>query len=196
RVKNYFLDISDYFKDGTNPYDGLIMEVDDLSFMEYMDSSDLPTPDGYNLVQLIKEGQANEKFQINITLKYYVKGLPTFKIEKFIEGVQTRYGNLVKISSSGFEYVSKNRASLNDSNAISAIGSLGNINKYLLGLKIDIKNLGIELKKGEDLGAVYKTAQELDSIFEVITEKLSVDLQAVSETLYTKHEAILNNNSK
>ncbi|MCD5380762.1 hypothetical protein LR004_02445, partial [Candidatus Gracilibacteria bacterium] len=42
RVKNNFLDISDYFKDGINPYDGLIMEVDDLSFMEYMDSSDLP----------------------------------------------------------------------------------------------------------------------------------------------------------
>lgn len=196
RVKNNFLDISDYFKDWINPYDGLIMEVDDLSFMEYMDSSDLPTPDWYNLVQLIKEWQANEKFQINITLKYYVKGLPTFKIEKFIEDVQARYWNLVKISSSWFEYVSKNRASLNDSNAISAIWSLGNINKYLLGLKIDIKNLGIELKKGEDLGTVYKTAQELDSIFEVITEKLSVDLQAVSETLYTKHEAILNNNSK
>jgi len=89
----------DFKKEG-NIYDELLMEVESLEFSDYLDSSDLPTPDNYTLIQLIKETQGKEKFEINIKLKYYVKGLPTFKIEKFIAAIQKRHTELLKISAS------------------------------------------------------------------------------------------------
>ena len=196
RIKNNFLDIPDYFRGVENPYNALVMEIGELSFSDYPDSSDLPTPDWYSLVQLIKESQASEKFEINITLLYYVKWLPTFKIDTYIQGVQLRYTQLSKIATSWFAYVSKNRASLNDSNAISAIGSLDNINRYLLGLEKEFANMNKEAKKREDLWALYKTAQDFNKIFEVITEKLTRDLQAVSDKQYDQHKDILNKEIK
>jgi len=191
RKKNNFLDITRYFKKGVNPYNGLLMEIENLEFSDYLDSSDLPTPDGYDLIQLAKDEQWNEKFQIDITLAYYVKGLPTFKIEKFISSVQKRHAELLKISQSWIVYVSKNRSQLKSSDAIVAISSLNNINRYLKGIKEDLNSIKKALAKKENLWVLYKSAQEFDTIFQTITVKLSKDLHSVSDTLYKKNKPIL-----
>ena len=191
KIRNNYLDIVSYFKKWVNPYNSLLIEVEDLSFSNYLDSSDLPTPDNYTLIQLIKESQGNEKFQIDIKLAYYVKGLPTFKIEKFINNVIDRHTELSKISALWVAYVTKNRSSLEWGDSISAIGNLTNINRYLKEVKAELNLIKWTLEKKEDLWSIYKTSQELNSIFEIVTKKLSSDLKAVSKTLYEKNEKVL-----
>ena len=196
RKKNNFLDMNLDFKKEGNIYDELLMEVESLEFSDYLDSSDLPTPDNYTLIQLIKETQGKEKFEINIKLKYYVKGLPTFKIEKFIAAIQKRHTELLKISASWFAYVSKNRSKLKGSKAISTISSLNKINRYLIGIKQEIDLIKVWLAKKENIWELYKTAQEFNTVFKIITEKLSADIEAVSVKLYKQHKEVLDKNNK
>lgn len=189
--RNNFLDMPKFINNDADIYNKLIMEVEEFYSEDYLDSSDLPTKNWYDFIQFIKEDQWTKRFEFSLKIKYYVKGLPTFKIDSFITNLQWRYTELLKITQEAFEDVNKNRSSLNDNQAIASMWSLENLNKYLLWIQSDIEAMRSSFEKKEDLGTLYKDAQDLKSVFEIITNKLKVDLESVSETLYEQHKTIL-----
>ncbi len=204
KIRNNYLDIVSYFKKWVNPYNNLLMEVENLTFSDYLDSSDLPTPDNYSLIKLIKENQGDEKFKIEIELAYYVKGLPTFKIEKFINGIIKRHTELSKVVVWWVAYVSKNRSKLIEGDSIAAIANLTKINTYIKWVKKDLDAIKKLLTKKENLWEIYKKSQDIHALFEIIRGELIRNLKAipdwkkivewkkVKKSLYERYKNILN----
>lgn len=190
---NDFLDIPGYFIWEEDIYNRLIMEMSSLELAEYLDSSDLPTPDRYTFLGLVKEKQWDEKYKANLVIAYYVKGLPSYKITNFIQKTSQRYAQLLQISKVWKQFISKNKAKFKTSNSISAIDSLSVINKYLIGIEAKVGEIKEWLWKKGNIWEAYKTAREYDSIFNAISKSLDHDMKSISIVLYKKYKDILNN---
>jgi hypothetical protein len=162
-----------------NMYNNLIMVINDVKFDEYLDSSDLPTPSWVSITNFVREDQWKEKYKASMTLGFFVKWLPTYKIESSISNVGTKYSLLKSIVKEWVSYTKAHRGSLQNTRAISAITNFNKYNAYLLSINKEIKSLDKQLKKWENISSLYKDALSYDRIFTSIAEWLVIDLEAI-----------------
>ncbi len=67
-----------------NIFNNQISDIEKITFPEYIDSSYDLNNNFPSLVSYIKNTQANESFNVSLDLRFYVKGLPLYKIEEQI----------------------------------------------------------------------------------------------------------------
>ncbi|MDD2908045.1 MAG: hypothetical protein PHH98_05390 [Candidatus Gracilibacteria bacterium] len=79
-------------KENYNIFNNQFFDIENISFQEYIDSSFDPVEDKGTFVNYIKSNQGRESIKANVKLRFYVKGIPIFKIENFIKDFITDFG--------------------------------------------------------------------------------------------------------
>ena len=145
----------DAYTPGYNIYQNPIVDIASVSMKEYIDSSVYARED-QDFIDFIKQTRWNEVFSFDITLHFYVKGLPQYKIENKITGIIKDYQ---KIQSE--VNAKRKQPQLTEVEKI----NLEKISDYLQSLASDIKALQANLKKQTRLQDMYTQAQDIEVIF-------------------------------
>ncbi|NVP17950.1 hypothetical protein HUU51_04500 [Candidatus Gracilibacteria bacterium] len=81
-----------------------IFDISSISFEDYIDSSFNLQENGITFIDYLKKSQGTEKIKVKVSLRFYVKGIPLFKIEKqikdFIADFNKLRGEVQKVMSS------------------------------------------------------------------------------------------------
>ncbi len=189
---NYFKDIQNYFRDipeekRLDYYNNLIMEFDSITFSEYPDSSDLPTPDGESFLSLIKTSQWGEEYSIDTVINFYIKWLPQYKISESIENMFENYTILESLTKELSQHIKKNQATLISKEELLAINSVLKIDKYISLIGDDIKKMKTQFAKKENLENMHWKSTWIQQWFGLLFDQLSKHTPVLSETIMERY---------
>jgi len=120
-------------------YKNQLVDIDTVLMPEYIDSS--PEPSNTDLISFIENTQAREKFTVNLTLQFYVAGLPRYKIENFIQTLSSQNKNLITTINGDINtYKSKFQQS-NSGLAVSTLNQLESLGYLLQEITKDIQEV-------------------------------------------------------
>lgn len=167
------INISDYLKNVSLEWDLLtswynilkhqMVDIDKLSMDKYIDSWYDLRPDLYDFKDLIKSEQWNEKFTVNVILKFYVKGFPLIEIENMINDSLTLYQEALSWVWQKLKTVEK--SSLDYKKLLSQQETL----KWLQKEVVDIKK---SLWDKEKIDLSYRRSVELSNVVEPILNSI------------------------
>ena len=181
---NDFYNIQRYFLWEKDILNNIVVGIENIKLKGYIDSSLNPIDYDNELVtfiNFIKKDQPDEKYEINIDLKFYVRWLERYKTKKYIDNVVSRYNKLLKTISSGIKFWKKNRSNFSVRSKFS-LKELEKYNIYLLSLSKEINKKRLE----KELWNVYIEAQKYEKVFDNISKSLDIHLKNVSENIYKK----------
>ena len=157
----------DKFSKLYNIYEHQIIDIEDIRMRDYIDSSYKFRGADESLVDFIKDGtQSNQRYEIDIKLRFYVKWLPNYKLEDFINSVVEKYTDTV--SWVNFRLKNTDTEWSVSVNAKKSSAYLKEISRDINQIKKDIKS------KNNNLELLYKKALNYDTIFTNIQEKLDI----------------------
>jgi len=187
-MKKYFYPEKDF-------YNNLFFDIKNVSFSEYIDSSEEKMWEEYyinnNLWWFIKKVQWFEEYSVDLDLRFYVKWMPLFKMKLYVNDVQKKYNNLLKVSNVWMQYILKNKSNLRNFSEIKAMRNFKNFNTYLLSLKNEINLMKKGLNKSWWLWGVYLKSKEYDKIFNIINSSIKNDLKVLSKEEFEKNKKYL-----
>jgi len=187
---NDFYNIPRYFLWEKDILNNIVVDIENIKLKDYIDSSLNPIDydnDLVTFVNFIKNDQPDEKYEITIDLKFYVKWLEIYKTKKYIDNVVLKYNKLSKIISSGIQFWKNNKSKLSARSKIS-LKELEKQNNYLSLLSKEIKNLSNKKRLEKELWNVYIEAQKYEKVFDTISKSLDIHLKDVSENIYKKYK--------
>ena len=191
KVKNNFNNIWRYFVWKKDIYNNLIVDIKSIKFENYLDSSNLPTKYNKNetFINFIKKdkNQVDEKYEVNLVLKFYVKGLPTYKIKNYISNITFRQKKLLWIISWWIRNWEANKSKLKYIQRSSLL-KLKEYNFYINSISKEIKELNNSKKLKTEIWNVYKSAQNYNEIFNKIEKGLDTHLKNVSKENYKQFQ--------
>ncbi|MDD5769325.1 MAG: hypothetical protein PHE25_00005, partial [Candidatus Gracilibacteria bacterium] len=163
----------------TNIYENKIVDIESIEFYDYIDTSSNPATqkDALSLMSYIKNGvEKDETYKINISLRFYVKGLPTYKIESYIAETISLYNKKLKLITSNLKNLESKKSSNTSNEVLTIISSLNSINTYLNDLEPTIKILQNGLKGKNNYDDLYskalKVKYDIDNISTVLDSNI------------------------
>ena len=101
-----------------NIFKNQMIDIERISMLEYLDQSYKLRWD-INFVDFINETQWNERYEINVNLKFYIKWLPVYKVNEFITWILDKYQKTVsllntKLQSTDVKWVERVRLTQNN----------------------------------------------------------------------------------
>lgn len=150
----------DAFVEGYNIYKNQLSDIQSISMQKYIDGSSDPVKGTFT--DFIKTTQKRQKFSIELDLRFYVQGLPDYKVESYIKTIISTHSSLLSESKKSLKLVLDSPSSDSTSNlrAKNAIKSLSNI---LVLMEDEMKKLRVSVsKKDQDLVKIYNQAQEYE----------------------------------
>ncbi len=161
-----------------NIYRNQLIEIESISMRDYIDtSSELTTGD---FITFIKSTQGRERFNINISLRFYIAGIPWYQVEKFISDTLDTQVELKKSVSQSISANKKKSQSISSSDALFALTTINSLLDIVDKLGEDMK----EIKK-----LLVKDPSRIDVLYNDALE-VSKDLQRVEEILETNQQII------
>jgi len=153
-IKNYYI------------YNHQFSDISYIKMSKYLDSSNLPRWDNIKLIDFIKKdkNQNNEKYSIDIWLRFYTKGAKTYKIKDYIKKVLTNFKWLEWSIISKINLLKKNKSK--DNKDIIKLNKLEKLNKYISWSKLDRNWMEKDLNKSWILNNIYKKAIKYDKIID------------------------------
>ncbi|MCH2188639.1 hypothetical protein MK079_02320 [Candidatus Gracilibacteria bacterium] len=149
-----------------NIYKNQILDIAKISMKDYIDSS-LVQREEQSFVDFIKATRGSEAFETEITLHFYVQGVPQYKIEHHITTTIQQYQKLKK----QLESLRKK----SDIDPATKVHIETNYN-YLKSIQTDITTLQSNMKKKIRLQDMYVNSQQYESSFERIAEQFNIAL--------------------
>lgn len=148
-----------------NIFEHQIVDIDKITFSEYIDSSYLSRGDT-SFRDFIIKTQWNDKFEINVNLMFYVKWQPTYKIVEDITSILDKYQKTIWLVN---KWLSDPKTEW-----LNRI----NLTKYNETIKLfndEVNNMRKSLVKKENLEELYSRAVKIDEtvtpIFNVLNQK-------------------------
>lgn len=150
-----------------NIYENKLVDIESVEFNSYIDNSTTPRPASQLSPQwfftFLKNGsEKNDEYSILIDLKFYVKWLPTYKIEVFVESVIKKYRDMSVQVESILSEARNRKTMLLNGNIVEIIPTMKSIDTYLTQVEPQINRLQNGLNKKENLNNIYKSASELN----------------------------------
>lgn len=139
----------------TNILKNQIIDIEKIKISDYIDSGLEPNLNE-KLISFVKRTQGWEKMSISLNVRFYVKGVPNYKIMEGVNNLSTRYKKLL-------DELSKKKS---DKDLTSA--SKSKIEKALAYLKeLDVTINEIKKEK-VDLNKAYKKVLEINKLLDVL----------------------------
>jgi len=159
-----------------NIYEHQFSDIEKISMDKYIDTSSDPVR--WDFIEFIKTTQKREKFSIEVDLRFYVQGLPDYKIENYIKNVLDLHAELSKASQRALK-LSFDDNSSSTSASLKAKNAIRSLSGILEMMNDDIKKLRVSFsKKDKDLLSIYNLAndynQKLTKIEQVLQESMIV----------------------
>lgn len=172
-----------------NIYESKIMDIDKISIPSYIDTSSIPRGQDQKttiwFLNFIRNGvESGDEFEISLDARFYVKGLPIYKLEDFILKIVKDYKEMKAKVEKNLADAQNRKAILLNTEILSVISSFKTIKIYLDDLDQTIKRLEAGMKQKTGLEKVYLDAA-----------KVKYDLWNISELL-EKNVQNLNKNKK
>lgn len=186
-IKNDFYNLPRYFSWKKDIFNNLVVDIENIWFPEYLDSS--LTPISYDewktFINFIKNTQANEKYEIQITLKFYIKWLEKYKINKYIKNVYLEYEKISKFLFSSIKVWKNDKLNSSASKRYS-LKELEKNYKYLLLIWKDIKKLSNTKLIDKNIWNSYIEAKKYKEIIDTILKSTEPHILNISEDIYKK----------
>ncbi len=168
-----------------NIYNHQIIEIDSITMREY--------PVGYylkwerskesSLVEFLKDKQKYEKLEIVVSLRFYIRGVPNYKMIEFIRTFIQSYEDTIKKVDLKISEFSKIKDLQDNWDFILLKNQFLKANDYLKSISTDIKKFKSSLSKGDNIDSLYKTILEYNLILENIKSVLWLEEKLEEEIL-------------
>lgn len=150
-----------------NIYENKLVDIESVEFNSYVDNSASPRPSSQLspewFLTFVKNGsEKNDEYSVIVDLKFYVKGLPTYKIEVFVESVIKKYREMTAQVETILWQAKNRKTMLLNGNIVEIIPTLKSIETYLTQLQPKVNKLQDGINKKVNLNTVYKEASELN----------------------------------
>ncbi len=159
---------------GNNIYENKLVNIESIELKEYIDTSSIIRSSREKnswiwLLQFIRNGtEKDQSYSVNLSLKFYVKGLPSYKVEEFIKkiiyGVNIKDGkyewfnDILKKTQENLKMIQSKKSNTIPSDILY---SLKAIETYLLDLQPEVKKLEVAIKESKNIWWVYKNAYKI-----------------------------------
>lgn len=150
-----------------NIYENKLVDIESIDFPDYIDNSSSMRSASQKTVKWLLEFIKNwpEKdvgYKVNLWLKFYVKGLPTYKIELFTGETVQKYKNLSQKVKTLLNLAQNGKIVLLNKNTKDIIkdiiSNLRTIDNYLVEMESKVKVLEDSISQKADLVNMYKEA--------------------------------------
>ena len=169
-------------------YNNLIMDIESIKFTDYIDSSESKSGKRYaDFVTFLKKTQWAETYSIDITLNFYVRGLPAYKIEEYTDKILSDFKELKEIINQASAYIAGNKNKLKSTRAVSAKNNMEKFNRYLSSIDKEVDALTKNFKRKKQLEQVYSKTADYQTIFSTMKSQLEIDLKEISPEIYEQH---------
>lgn len=150
-----------------NIYENKLVDIESIELTSYVDTSTIPRPatqlSPQWFVTFLKNGsEKNDEYSVNVNLKFYVKGLPTYKIEVFVESVVQKYTDTLSEVKNLLSQAQNRKTMLLNGNIVEVIPTIKSIELYLGELQSPINKLKDGVGKKVNLNVLYKEAIQID----------------------------------
>lgn len=150
-----------------NIYENKLVDIESVEFNSYVDTSASPRPSSQLspewFLTFVKNGsEKNDEYSVIVDLKFYVKWLPTYKIEVFVENVIKKYREMAGQVETILWQAKNRKTMLLNGNIVEIIPTLKSIETYLTQLQPKVNKLQDGVNKKVNLNTVYKEASELN----------------------------------
>lgn len=141
-----------------NIYENQLFEIDYIKLKNNIDSSN-NFKWNLELADYIKNSQANEDYEIEVLLKFYIKWIQQYELSTFITNLLDKYTQLTNEVNKKVKDPKTNKYD---------IVTYKNIAKYLNDLNSDMQNLKKELAKNQNLEQLYsKIVKHKNSLLKI-----------------------------
>ena len=169
-------------------YNNLVMDIESIKFIDYIDSSESKSGKRYaDFVTFLKKTQWVETYSIDITLNFYVRGLPAYKIEEYTDKILSDFNELKKIINQASAYIAGNKNKLKSTRAVSAKNNMEKFNRYLSSIDKEVEALTKNFRRKKQLEEVYSKTAGYQTIFSTMKSQLEIDLKEISPEIYEQH---------
>ena len=162
---------------GENIYHNRLVDIASVSFRWYVDTWDnqrseniKTTQDFINSISSDRT-QASEIYSIELSLRFYVKGLPSYRIENFIRTVIQNYNDITKTTTNTLSQV--NSSNLQTNEKVILNNKLKSIEIFLTDIKTRVDELQINLNRWQNINTTYRRALDLEIELSKIQDYLS-----------------------
>lgn len=154
------------YSEDYNIYNNQLADISEIKMVDYIDSSYKIRDKETTFTDFIKQdlGQKNEKYEIQIWIRFYTLWAQNYKIREYIEKVLTNYNGLLSAVSSKLKNADLVRSK--ESKDLILLNKLKDLNEYLLTFKKEVANIKKKLAKAEDLNGIYKEVLKYDTIID------------------------------
>gem|GEM_PF-2319420 len=161
-----------YFR-GYNIYENQITDIESITMPQYIDTSAEPT-NGESLINFVKKSQGRDKFTIEINMRFYVSGIPDYKVEKFISEVIKTHSTLKKDIQSTSAKIKKRNQKATSSDVLFSISTIDSLLHIVISMEEEVKSLKNEFFKNKSkIEEVYKKSYEIDNKLSKIQKALN-----------------------
>lgn len=161
------------------PYNQELADIDSIKISSYLDSDTSTIVSGQDMISFVKNTQATEKLDVDLTLNFYVKWLASYKVQDYVKNLNISYSKLTKDTQTIISRVDQKNPDL-----IVVFNKLNSIKRYLDATKKDISDLTVKANKADDLWTVYNQAYKFSSIIVNLTSLLDEQTKII-ESLKT-----------
>lgn len=176
----------DNFTESYNIYNNQAISIDKLEMKDYIDTYYWTRNDAISLNDFVKFNEWRQKYEINISLKFYIKWIRNYKMEEMINKFLEIYKLTETIVSTNLK---------NPRNEAEARSKFNSINNYLKEISNDINMIKKNVRKKEDLENLLKKVLTYEKILfninlqiwiDEIINKLSVSYQVKLKEILLK----------
>ena len=174
-----------YWTMGTyNIYENKIVDISDFSASKYIETSstkrDASQSTTRSFIELIRgTDQSNEAYKVTLWLKFYVKWLPLYTLDNFIQNVLKKYKEVLALSKSTLNNAQAKKAKLLDNNQIDVYSTLKSIDTYLQEHASKSKELEQWIKQKTNLDNLYLKATQFNYDLINIQNVLNLNAQKI-----------------
>lgn len=149
-----------------NIYENKIADIASIELPSYIDTSStirnttMLSPEGF--LNFLRTGsERNDEYQVVVDLKFYVKWLPTYKVELFVQEVIKKYNTMSTQVKTILANAKNRKTMLLNGNIIEIISILKTIDVYLDDIKSDVQRLEVGINQNVNIHNLYKEASDL-----------------------------------
>ena len=158
----------DIFSSKYNIYKNQTADIEYIVMRDYIDASINPT-DNDNLETFIKKTQWRDRFLIEVKIKFYVSGLPDYKVEKFIIDIAEKHEEITKATLKTISEIKPISRQVESGDVLFAINTINSLWNLLENMGEKVKGLRSGLLKDKSkIEAIYDEALEINVQLEQI----------------------------
>lgn len=166
----------------SNIYENKIVDIESIEFKDYIDTSSFIRSTSWEkttvwLLNFIRNGVEKwQAYKVDISLRFYVKWLPTYKLESYISRTIETYKQKLKLITDNLKLAQAKKWTNATTEVINIVSNLRSIETYLTDMDQIIKKLEIWLKDKNNLERLYtdatKVKYDIDNINSILDENI------------------------